>query len=86
MKGKDVDYFDGPVRCGQGDQCLPGTVEVLEKIVQCVVKAMGVKASSIRLLDSAGADAGARRGMRSFQGYIRKGPILSRRAASTERC
>jgi signal transduction protein with GAF and PtsI domain len=75
MRGKDVDYFVALYDVARVINASLEPSKVLEKIVQSVVKAMGVKASSIRLLDSRerllvlGAASGLSRG------YIRKGPI-----------
>jgi signal transduction protein with GAF and PtsI domain len=76
MKGKDVDYFAALYDVARVINASLEPSKVLEKIVQCVVKAMGVKASSIRLLDSRNRMLvlGAASGL--SKGYIRKGPIL----------
>ena len=78
MKGKDVDYFVALYDVARVINASLEPSKVLEKIVQCVVKAMGVKASSIRLLDSREKllVLGAASGL--SKGYIRKGPILDR--------
>ena len=75
MKGKDVDYFAALYDVARVINASLEPSKVLEKIVQCVVKAMGVKASSIRLLDSRERllVLGAASGL--SKGYIRKGPI-----------
>ena len=75
MKGKDVDYFTALYDVARVINASLEPSKVLEKIVQCVVKAMGVKASSIRLLDSRERllVLGAASGL--SKGYIRKGPI-----------
>jgi signal transduction protein with GAF and PtsI domain len=76
MKGKDIDYFEALYDVARVINASLDLSKVLEKIVQCVVKAMGVKAGSIRLLDPRGRMLllGAARGL--SKGYIRKGPIL----------
>jgi signal transduction protein with GAF and PtsI domain len=76
MKGKDVDYFVALYDVARVINASLDLSKVLEKIVQCVVKAMGVKASSIRLLDSRDRMLvlGAANGL--SKGYVRKGPIL----------
>jgi signal transduction protein with GAF and PtsI domain len=76
MKGKDVDYFEALYDVARVVNASLELSKVLEKIVHCVVKAMGVKASSIRLLDSRGRMLvlGAAHGL--SRGYVRKGPIL----------
>jgi signal transduction protein with GAF and PtsI domain len=76
MKGKDVDYFVALYDVARVINASLEPSKVLEKIVQCVVKAMGVKASSIRLLDSRNRMLvmGAADGL--SKRYVRKGPIL----------
>ena len=76
MKERDVDYFVALYDVARAINASLDPLKVLEKIVQSVVKAMGVKASSIRLLDSRermlvlGATSGL------SKAYLRKGPIL----------
>ena len=76
MKGKDIDYFEAVYDVARVINASLDLSKVLEKIVQCVVKAMDVKASSIRLLDPRGRMLvlGAANGL--SKGYVRKGPIL----------
>lgn len=76
MKGKDVDYFGALYDVARVINASLDPSKVLEKIAQSVVKAMAVKASSIRLLDSRERKLvlGAANGL--SKGYIRKGPIL----------
>ncbi len=76
MKGKDVDYFVALYDVAKVINASLDPSKVLEKIVQSVVKAMGVKAGSIRLLDSREKllVLGAASGL--SKGYVRKGPIL----------
>ena len=76
MKGKDVDDFVALYDVARVINASLDPSKVLEKIVQCVVKAMAVKAGSIRLLDSRERKLvlGAASGL--SKGYIRKGPIL----------
>ncbi|MDA8124223.1 MAG: GAF domain-containing protein [Deltaproteobacteria bacterium] len=76
MKGKDVDYFAALYDVAKVINASLEPSKVLEKIVQSVVKAMNVKASSIRLLDSRARMLvmGAASGL--SKGYVRKGPIL----------
>jgi signal transduction protein with GAF and PtsI domain len=76
MKSKDVDYFEALYDVARVINASLEPPKVLEKIVQSVVKAMGVKASSIRLLDSRERMLvlGAATGL--SKGYVRKGPIL----------
>lgn len=76
MKGKDVDYFDALYAAAKAINASLESSQVLEKIVSSVVKAMNVKASSIRILDPRGRMLvlGAANGL--SKGYVRKGPIL----------
>ena len=76
MKGKDVDYFVALYDVAKVINASLDSSKVLEKIVQSVVKAMDVKAGSIRLLDSRERllVLGAASGL--SKGYVRKGPIL----------
>jgi signal transduction protein with GAF and PtsI domain len=76
MKGKDVDYFAALYDVAKVINASLEPSKVLEKIVQSVVRAMGVKAGSIRLLDSRERMLvlGAAHGL--SKGYVRKGPIL----------
>ncbi|MBU2054169.1 MAG: GAF domain-containing protein [Proteobacteria bacterium] len=76
MKGKDVDYFVALYDVARVINASLEPSKVMGKIVQCVVKAMGVKASSIRLLDSRERKLvlGAASGL--SKGYVLKGPIL----------
>jgi len=76
MKGKDVDYFAALYDVAKAINASLDSSKVLEKIVQSVVKAMSVKAGSIRLLDSREKllVLGAASGL--SKGYVRKGPIL----------
>ncbi|MHB8772350.1 MAG: GAF domain-containing protein [Syntrophales bacterium] len=75
MRGKDIDYFAALYDVARVINASLEPSKVLEKIVQSVVKAMAVKASSIRLLDSRERQLvlGAASGL--SKGYIRKGPI-----------
>jgi len=75
MRGKDVDYFAALYDVARVINASLESSKVLEKIAQSVVKAMGVKASSIRLLDSRKRllVLGAASGL--SKGYIHKGPI-----------
>ena len=75
MKGKDVDYFAALYDVAKAINASLDPSKVMEKIAQSVVKAMEVKASSIRLLDSRERQLvlGAAYGL--SKGYIKKGPI-----------
>jgi signal transduction protein with GAF and PtsI domain len=76
MKGKDVDYFEALYEVARVINASLEPSRVLEKIASGVVKAMGVKASIIRILDARGRMLilGASHGL--SKGYVRKGPIL----------
>ncbi len=71
-----MDYFDALYEVAKAINASLESSKVLEKIVQSVVKAVGVKAGSIRLLASRKKQLflGAAYGL--SEGYIRKGPIL----------
>jgi signal transduction protein with GAF and PtsI domain len=71
-----MDYFDALYEVAKAINASLDPSKVLEKIVQSVVKAIGVKAGSIRLLASRKKQLflGAAYGL--SKGYIRKGPIL----------
>jgi signal transduction protein with GAF and PtsI domain len=75
MKGNDKDYFGALYEVAKVINASLEPSEVMEKIVQCVVHAMHVKASSIRLLDSRAKKLvlGAAHGL--SESYIHKGPI-----------
>src|SRR4030065_1365434 len=76
MKGKYFSYFVALYDVARVINASLEPSKVLEKIVQWVVRAMGVKASSIRLLDSRERMLvmGAASGL--SKGYVCKGPIL----------
>jgi len=76
MKEKEMDYFVALYDVARVINASLEPSRVLEEIVQCVAKAMHVKACSIRLLDSREKKLvlGAAYGL--SEGYIRKGPIL----------
>jgi signal transduction protein with GAF and PtsI domain len=76
MKGKDVDYFDALYAVARAINASLEPSKVLEKIASSVVRAMNVKASSIRILDARERMLvlGAASGL--SKGYVRKGPIL----------
>lgn len=73
---KQRDYFTALYDVARVINASLEPAKVLEKIVQCVIKAVGVKASSIRLLDSRNKTLvlGAAAGL--SKRYIGKGPIL----------
>ncbi len=76
MKERNTDYFAALYEVARAINGSLDTKKVLEKIVQSVVAAVGVKAGSIRLLDARKKQLvlGAASGL--SQGYIHKGPIL----------
>jgi GAF domain-containing protein len=71
-----MDYFDALYEVARAINASLDPGQVLEKIVQSVVKAIRVKAGSLRLLDSRRKQLilGASYGL--SKGYIRKGAIL----------
>jgi signal transduction protein with GAF and PtsI domain len=74
MAGKD--YFTALYQVAKVINASLSHTEVLDKIVRLVVQTMGVKACSLRLLDSKNQKLlmGAQHGL--SDGYIRKGPVL----------
>lgn len=76
MKGKEMDYFNALYEVARVINASLETSRVLEEIVKCVTKAMTVKATSLRLLDSREKKLllGAAHGL--SEAYIQKGPIL----------
>ena len=76
MKSKDVDYFEALYEVARVINASLDPSFVLAEIARCVVSAMQLKASSIRLLDSRGKRLvmGAAYGL--SEKYLRKGPVL----------
>ncbi len=76
MTIKEKDYFTALYEVAKVINASLEPAEVLEKIVECVARAMGVKACSIRLLDARGKRLlmGAACGL--SRGYLVKGPVL----------
>ena len=76
MKGKDLDYFAALYDVAKVVNASLEPSKVMEKIVKGVVKAMQVKACSLRLLDVRGKKLlmGSSAGL--SEAYIKKGPIL----------
>jgi signal transduction protein with GAF and PtsI domain len=74
MAGKD--YFTALYQVAKVINASLSHTEVLDKIAKLVVHTMGVKACSLRLLDSKNQKLlmGAQHGL--SDGYIRKGPVL----------
>jgi signal transduction protein with GAF and PtsI domain len=78
MTIKEKDYFTALYEVAKVINASLEPSEVLKKIVECVARAIGVKACSIRLLDARGKRLlmGAACGL--SKGYIVKGPVLIR--------
>ncbi len=76
MKERNTDYFAALYEVAKTINASLDPANVLEKIVQSVVAAIGVKAGSIRLLDARKKQLvlGAASGL--SKGYISKGPIM----------
>lgn len=76
MKGKKIDYFTALYNVAKVINASLELPQVLAEIVRCVTEHMGVKASSVRLLDPRKKKLllAATHGLTS--GYIRKGPVL----------
>jgi len=76
MKRNDLDYFTAFYEVAKVVNASLDPSKVMEKIVKSVVKAMKVKACSLRLLDVRGKKLlmGASSGL--SDSYIKKGPIL----------
>ena len=76
MKGKKMDYFAALYNVAKVINVSLDLPRVLEEIVRCVTETMGVKASSLRLLDPRKKKLllAATHGLTT--GYIRKGPVL----------
>ena len=76
MQGKEKDYFTALYDVARVINASLETGEVLNQIVKCVAETMGVKACSLRLLDSQGERLlwGGAHGL--SEGYIRKGTVL----------
>lgn len=76
MKKKERDYFTALYEVAKVINASLDPEKVLEKIVQCVVSAMQVKASSIRLLDSREQMLVLGSACGLSEDYLNKGPIL----------
>jgi len=76
MKGKEMDYFTALYEVAKVINASLETSVVLNEIVACVTKAMTVKASSLRLLDTREKKLvmGAFYGL--SEAYVQKGPIM----------
>jgi signal transduction protein with GAF and PtsI domain len=76
MKIKEKDYFTALYEVAKVINASLEPSEVLKKIVECVARALDVKACSIRLLDARGKRLlmGAACGL--SKGYLVKGPVL----------
>jgi signal transduction protein with GAF and PtsI domain len=76
MKKKEMDYFAALYDVARVINASLEPVLVLEKIVQCVAKAMDVKAASIRLLDDREKKLILGGACGLSEAYLHKGPIL----------
>lgn len=76
MKGKKMDYFAALYNVARVINASLELPQVLSEIVRCVTENMGVKASSLRLLDPRKKKLllTATHGLTT--GYLRKGPVL----------
>ena len=76
MSAKEMDYFRALYDVARVINASLDPARVLEEIVRCAAKAMGVKACSLRLLDSRSKKLvmGAAWGL--SEAYLHKGPIL----------
>ena len=76
MKKKKLDYFTALYNVAKVINATLELPQVLSEIVRCITETMGVKASSLRLLDPRKKKLllAATHGLST--GYIRKGPVL----------
>ncbi len=76
MKKKKLDYFEALYNVAKVINATLELPEVLSEVVHCITDTMGVKASSLRLLDPRKKKLlmAATYGLTS--GYIRKGPVI----------
>jgi transcriptional regulator with GAF, ATPase, and Fis domain len=76
MKKKRLDYFEALYNVAKVINATLELPQVLSEVVHCITETMGVKASSLRLLDPRKKKLlmAATHGLTS--GYIRKGPVL----------
>ncbi|MGA3086595.1 MAG: GAF domain-containing protein [Thermodesulfobacteriota bacterium] len=76
MKKKKLDYFEALYNVAKVINATLELPQVLSEIVRCITETMGVKASSLRLLDPRKKKLlmAATHGLTA--GYIRKGPVL----------
>jgi signal transduction protein with GAF and PtsI domain len=76
MKEKEIDYFTALYNVARVINASLDPPLILEEIVRCVVSALQLKATAIRLLDSKGKKLflGASCGLSDK--YLRKGPVL----------
>jgi len=77
MKEKEMDYFEALYEVARVINASLDPSLVLAEITKCIVSAMQLKASSIRLLDSRGKRLvmGAAYGL--SEKYLQKGPVLT---------
>ncbi len=76
MKGKKMDYFTALYNVARVINASLELPQVLAEIVHCVTETMGVKASSLRLLDPRKKKLLLAATYGLTDGYIRKGPVL----------
>jgi signal transduction protein with GAF and PtsI domain len=76
MKGKKMDYFVALYNVARVINASLELHQVLSEIVQCVTDTMGVKASSLRLLDPRKKKLLLAAIYGLTDGYVRKGPVL----------
>lgn len=76
MKRKKMDYFVALYDVARVINASLEPAEVLQEIVACVVRAMPVKACSLRLLDAHGKKLELSASCGLSDSYLQKGPIL----------
>jgi signal transduction protein with GAF and PtsI domain len=76
MKGTEMEYFTALYEVAKVINASLDPDRVLQEIVRCIVAAMHVKASSLRLLDSRERRLALRASYGLSEKYLRKGPIL----------
>ncbi|HOK05790.1 MAG TPA: GAF domain-containing protein [Syntrophales bacterium] len=75
MRNGGEDHFNALYELARVVNASLETGVVLEKVVTCVTKAMGVKAASIRLLDARGKRLVLAASCGLSEGYLHKGPV-----------
>jgi signal transduction protein with GAF and PtsI domain len=76
MKKKKLDYFAALYNVAKVINATLELPQVLSEIVRCITETMGVKASSLRLLDPRKKKLLLAATYGLSDGYIRKGPVL----------